>query len=92
MILIVLNFAKHIEQENTHILMQVFMIQKQLRQKRQVFTIDRVFIAIDFKNSHTVLLISIDIIPRGMKERTALTMPFELDLQCEETEAEIADI
>lgn len=61
------------------------MIQKQLREKSQVFTIDRIFIAIDFKNSHTVLLISIDLIPWWVKERAVLTVPLELDLQREET-------
>lgn len=92
MILIVLNLAKDIEQENAHILMQIFMIQEQLREKSQVFTVDWIFIAVDFKNSHTVLLISIDLIPWGMKQRTGFTVPFELDLKREETEAEIADI
>lgn len=92
MILIVLNLTQDIEQENAHILMQIFMIQEQLRQKSQVFTVDWVFIAIDFKNSHTVLLITIDLIPWGMEQRAGFTVPFELDLKREETQAEIADI
>lgn len=92
MILIVLNLTQDIEQENAHILMQIFMIQEQLRQKSQVFTVDWVFIAVDFKNSHTVLLITIDLIPWRMEQRTGFAVPFELDLKREETQAEIADI
>lgn len=72
--------------------MQIFMIQEKLWQKGQVFTVDWVFIAVDFKNSHIVLLISVDLIPWRMEQRTGFTVAFELDLEREETQAEIADI
>lgn len=72
--------------------MQIFVVQEQLREESQVFAVDRIFIAVDFKHGHTVLLVSVDLIPWGMKQRTGLAVPFELDLQREETQAEIADI
>ena len=92
MILIVLDLAEDIEQENAHILMQIFMIQEELRKKGQVFTVDWIFIAVDFKNSHIVLLVSIDLISWGMEQRTCFAVPFELDLEGEETQTEIAYI
>lgn len=64
--------------------MQILVVEEQLRHKGQILTVDRILVAIDFKNCHIVLLISVDLIARRMEERTGLVMPLELDLKAEE--------
>lgn len=43
-------FRQHIEQERLHIVVQRFVIQKQLRQQTQILTVDLVHVAIDFEH------------------------------------------
>lgn len=92
MVLVVLNFAQHIEEENTHILVQVLVVEEQLRQKGEVLAIDGILVAVDLEHSHRVLLVAVDLVPRWMKKRAALRVPLELHFQREEAEAEIADV
>lgn len=91
-VLVVLDFAKYIEQENAHILVQIFVVQEELWEEGQIFTVDRVFIAVNLKHCYIVFLISIYLIPWRVKKWAYLGVPFELDLKCEETKAKIADI
>jgi hypothetical protein len=91
-VLVVLNFAQHIEEENTHILVQVLVVEEQLRQKGEVLAIDGILVAVDLEHSHRVLLIAVDLITGRMKKRAALGVPLELHFQREEAEAEIADV
>ena len=68
------------------------MVQEKFRQESQILTINWVFVAVDFKNCHFVFLIPVYLIAWRMKKRAYFAMPLELALQCEETEAEIANV
>lgn len=68
------------------------MIKEKLRQEGQILAVDRVFIAINLKDCHTVFFIPIDFITRRMKKRTNLRVPLQLHLQSEETKTKIANI
>lgn len=68
------------------------MIQKQLRQKSQILTVDRIFVAINLKNSHFTFLIPIDLISWRMVKRTVLAVASELYFDCEEAQTKITDI
>lgn len=92
MVLVVLYFTEHIEKENTHILMQILVVEEQLRQKGEVLAIDGILVAVDLEHSHCVFLIAVDLITRWMKKRTTLRVPLELHFQSEETEAKIANV
>ena len=92
MVLIILYFAKDVEKEDTHVFVEVLMVQKQFGQEGKVFTVDRIFIAINLKHSHIILLISIDFISGRVEQRAYLGVTFEFYFQTEEREAEVADI
>ncbi len=92
MILIVLNLTENIEEEDAHVFVQILMVEEEFGEEGKIFTVDRVFVAIDFKNGHIVFHIAINLISRRMEKRTVFTMPFEFDLKCEKTQAKITDI
>lgn len=62
MILVVFDFTQHIEQEYTHILMQILMVQEQLRQKGQVFTVNWIFVAVDLENCNLAFFVTVDLV------------------------------
>lgn len=70
MILVILNFTEDIKEENTHIFMQIFVIEKQFGEKCQILTVYWIFIAINFKNCNFVFNVSIDLISWGMIKGT----------------------
>ena len=72
MILVILDFAEHVKQEDAHIFVQVFVIEEELGQKRQILTVDRIFVAVNFKHSHIVFLIPVYLISRRMEKRAYL--------------------
>ena len=92
MVLVVLDFAEHIEEENAHVLVQVLVVQEQLRQKGEVLAIDGILVAVDLEHSHCVLLVPVDLIAGRMEERAALGVPLALHFQREEDEAEISEV
>lgn len=90
MVLIVFDLAKHVEQEDTHIFVEVLVVEEELGQKGQIFAIDWVFVTVDLENCHLALLVTVDLVAGGVKEGTYLGVALELDFKREETEAEIA--
>ena len=92
MILVILDFTEDIEQKDTHIFMQIFVIEEELGQKSKIFAIDWVFIAVYLKNSNFLFFISVDLITRRMEERANLGVAFELALEGEKAQAKITYI
>jgi hypothetical protein len=75
-ILVVLDFAEHVEKEDAHVLVQVLVVQEQLRQEGQVLAVDWVLIPVDLEHGNRVLLVPVNLVSRRMKQRAALTVPF----------------
>lgn len=92
MVLVILNLAKYIEQENAHIFVQIFVVEKELRQKGQIFTVNWILVTIDLENCYTVFFITIDLISWGMEKWANLWVSFELDFEGEETQTEITNV
>lgn len=92
MVFIIFDFTEHVEEEDAHILMQVLVVQEQLRQEGQVLAINRILIAINLKHSHCIFLIPVNLISRWMKKGTTFAMSFEFNFEREEAETEVADV
>lgn len=92
MILVIFDLTEYIEQENAHILVKILMVQEKLRQECQIFTVYWIFIAINLENCYFAFFVPVDLITWRMEKRANLRVPFELNLECKETEAKIADV
>lgn len=66
------------------------MVKEELGQKAQVLTVDGILRPIDLKDCNFILLVSIDLVAGWVKERTVLAMPFQLLLEDEKAETELA--
>ena len=91
-VLIVLDFAEHVEEENLHVVSQILMVHKQLRQIPPILTVSRILGPIDLKDRHHILLIAVDLVPGRMHEGTLPVMSNQFSLSGVETEAVLADV
>jgi hypothetical protein len=91
-VLSILYFAHHIEEEYAHIIVKIFVIQEQLGKIGQILTVNRRLVTIYLEDSHIVLLVSVDLIARRVVEGTLLGMAFEFDVEGEHAQAEIAEV
>jgi hypothetical protein len=68
-VLIVLDIAEHVEEEDSHVLVQVLVVEEELREEGQVLTVERVLVAVDLEDRHLVLLVAIDLVAGRVEER-----------------------
>jgi hypothetical protein len=91
-ILVVLDLAEHVEEEDAHVVVEVLVVQEELREERQVLAVDWVFITVHLENGHFALLIAVDLISGGVEEGADLAVLTQFNFQCEEAETEIAGV
>jgi hypothetical protein len=88
MIPILILRAQQIKQKQVHRVKQKFMIQKQLGHETQILTVGRILVAIYLKHRDTSLRVPVNLIPRGVHQRTLLHVISELAFIRVETETE----
>jgi hypothetical protein len=91
-VLVVLDLAEHVEEEDAHVVVQVLVVQEQLREEGEVLAVDRVAVAVHLEHRHLALLVAVDLVAGGVVEGAALAVPLEFGLESEEAEAEVADV
>lgn len=79
MVFVIFDLTEHVEEEDTHILMQVLVVEEELGEESQVLAVDWVLVAINLKHSYGIFLIPINLISRRMKKGAAFTMSFEFN-------------
>ena len=91
-VLVVLYLAQHVEEEDAHVLVQVLVVQEQLRQEGQVLAVNRVLVAIYLEDRDGVLLVAVDFVAGRVEEGTGLGVAAEFYFESKEAEAEVADV
>ena len=80
MVLVVLYFAEHVEEKDAHILVQVLVVEEELRQEGEVLAVDRILVAVDLEHRHCVLLVAVDFVAGRVEEGAAFGVAFEFYL------------
>lgn len=91
-VLVVLDLAEDVEEEDAHVLVQVLVVKEELREKGQILAVNGVLVAIDLEDRHLIFLIAVDLVSGRMEEWAVLGVSVELYLECEEAEAEVTDV
>ena len=91
-VLVILDFAENVEEEDAHVFMQVLVVEEELGEEGQILTVNGVFVAVDLEDCHLVFLVAVDLISGRVEEGAILRVAVELDLKGEEAEAEVADV
>lgn len=91
-VLVIFNFAQNVEEEDAHVFLEVLMIQKQLRQKRQILTVNRVLGPIHLEHGHMLFFIPVYLITRRVEQRTRLAVPLQFHFKRVKAEAKFAHV
>lgn len=80
--------GEHVEEERLHVVVERFVVQKQLSQQTQILAVDLVHVPINFENGQ--VLTSVDFRGRRMAPRALVLMPLQNRFALRVFQAELA--
>jgi len=75
MVLVIHYFTEDVEQKNTHIFMQILMVEEELGKECQVLAVNWVFVAINFKHGQLFLLVPIYLVAGRVRQGADFRVP-----------------